>query len=65
MIDFINDFYQFIFFASLFNVIQIIIIFFAKYYARTVENKDVVFNLSKIEKTIFFLSIALIFSYLL
>lgn len=65
MVDFINDFYQFLFFASLFNVIQVILVFFAKYHARTVENKDAVFELSKLEKYLFFLSFALIFSYLL
>jgi hypothetical protein len=64
MMDFFNDFYQFLFFASLFNIVQVIIVFFAKYYARTVENKDAVFQMSKLEKYLFFLSIALIFSYL-
>lgn len=63
--DFINDFYQFLFFASLFNIVQVIIVFIAKYYARTVENKDTVFELTKFEKYLFFLSIALIFSYLI
>jgi len=64
MADFINDFYQFLFFLSVFNIIQVILVFLAKYYARTRENKDTVFELSKVEKYLFFISLALIFSYI-
>jgi len=65
MADFIIDFYQFLFFASLFNVVKVILVFLAKYYAIAVENKDTVFQLSKLENHLFFLSLAIIFSYLI
>jgi len=64
MVELYNDFYQLLFFASLLNVIQIVLLFFAKYYARTSENKDAVFEMSKTEKYLFFISLSLIFSYI-